>query len=53
MQADALASAVSVLGVEKGIALIHSLPDVELMILEPGKTPEILPRLYSVETFAP
>lgn len=35
MTADALASAVSVLGTERGIALIETLPDTETLILTP------------------
>ena len=37
MEADALASAVSVLGPEKGIELINTLPDAETFIVQEGK----------------
>ena len=49
MQADALATAVSVLGPEKGLAMIESVPDVEALLIPSGqpntfrKTPGVDP----------
>lgn len=38
MTADSLASAVTVMGPKQGLQLIESLPDVEALIVAPGKT---------------
>jgi thiamine biosynthesis lipoprotein len=38
MTADSLASAVTVMGPVKGLKLIESLPNVEALIVAPGKT---------------
>lgn len=41
MQADALATAVSVLGPEQGMALIETLPEVEAVLIPHGPNPQI------------
>lgn len=42
MQADALATAVSVMGHEKGLELIESVPDVEAIVIPTGKQIEFI-----------